>query len=93
MIGVDIEFRNRPNSDGTVSTFTVTDCLIAPNGSPTSTRKQIIIHLPKSSDERVDGAWVGHDGDMYHIIGMTPKGIIENTPSRWNRYCIAEKIY
>ena len=93
MTGTDIEFRNRPNEDGTFSSFIIKDCLIAQSGSPTIARPQIIIHLPKSDASPVGGAWVNYDGGSYHVIGTTAKSIEPNTPTRWNRYCVAERMY
>lgn len=93
MTGCDILFKNKPNDDGALSTFTITDCMVAPNGSPALRRPQITIHLPKADKRDVDGAWVKYDGGMYHVIGTTPALMNDNTPTRWNRYAIAEKIY
>jgi hypothetical protein len=93
MIGKEIIFKNRPNEDGTLSNFTIKDCLIAQNGTPTTKRPQVLVHLPKTDSNKVEGAWFDYEGYTYHVIGMTAPGIIENTPTRWNRYCIAEKIY
>jgi hypothetical protein len=97
MIGIDIEFKNRPNDDGSFETFTVKDCLIAQNGGPAVHRSpQIIVHLPKTAPEvRVDGAFLDYDGFTYHVLprGTTAPSIEPNTPTRWNRYCIAERIY
>lgn len=93
MIGIDINFKNRPNEDATWSNFTIKDCLIAQSGSPAVRRPQVIVHLPKTSDENIEGAWFDYEGSTYHVIGMTAPGIAENTPTRWNRYGLAEKIY
>ncbi len=93
MKGITLNFTNRPNSDGTVSNFSIDDCLISSNGSPTTLRPQVIVHLPKTSTQNVNDAWFKWDGETYHIIGTTPKGIDENVPTRWNRYFIAEKLY
>lgn len=93
MTGCDIQFKNRPNEDATLSTFTISNCLVAPNSSPTLPRPQITIHLPKSDNTEVDGAWVKYGGGMYHVIGTTPMLMDANTPTRWNRYAIAEMIY
>lgn len=93
MKGIDIEFRNRPNEDGTLSTFTVKDCLVAQNGNPTTSKPQILIHLPKADRAKVGGAWVEYDDSTYHVIGATAPSIQENTPTRWDRYCIAEKPF
>jgi len=91
--GIKVEFKNRPNKDGGVSTFFIENCAIAPNNSPTLKRPQILIHLPKADKTVVDGAWVNYDGHDYHVVGTTPKLMDPNTPTPWNRYCIAEKIY
>lgn len=93
MKGIAINFKNRPNEDGTLSSFAIDDCLIASNGSPSARRPQVIVHLPKASSESIVDAWFEYDGNTYHVIGTTPRGIAENTPTRWDRFCIAEKIY
>lgn len=93
MKGITINFKNRPNDDGTLSSFSVDDCLISQNGSPTGTRPQILIHLPKANPVNVLGAWLEYDECTYHVIGKTIPSIAENTPTRWNRFCIAEMIY
>lgn len=90
MKGINLVFRNRPNEDGTVSTFTVNDCMVAPKGSPDDRRKKLTIHLPKSNSVDVDGAWINYGGDDYHVVGVSSPLIEENTPGRWNRYAIAE---
>lgn len=94
MKGIEINFMNRPNSDGTITkSIVIADCLIAQSGSPTIRKPQVTVHLPKASQERVDGAWFSYDGNMYHVIGTTAKSMDDNTPTRWNRYAIAERVY
>ena len=93
MIGTTVKFKNRPNDDGTLSNITIEDCLIAPSGGPATPRPQVTVHLPKKNDDNVEGAWFEYDGSTYHVIGQTAKTMAENTPTRWNRYIIAEKIY
>lgn len=93
MKGINVDFKNRPNEDGSVSNFTVKDCLIAQSGSPTSRRPQVTVHLPKSDSANVNGAWFDYDNATYHVIGTAAKSIEDNTPTRWNRYCIGEKVY
>lgn len=94
MKGITLTFKNRPNETGDMLTdHTIDDCLVAQNGSPTTTRPQIIIHLPKTDTTNVENAWVTYEGNTYHVIGSTVPGIAENVPTRWNRYVIAEKIY
>ena len=90
---VDVIFKNRPNPDGTLSTFTVKGCLVAQSGSPAATRPEIIIHLPKTFTDTVKGAWVVWDGGNYHVTRLTVRGVEENVPTAWNRYAIAERIY
>lgn len=92
MKGIDIKFKNRPNIDGTVSNFTINDCLIAQNGAPGSTNPQVTVHLPKNSTESVEQAWFDYEGYTYHVEGTTISGIAENVPSRWNRYCTARRF-
>ena len=95
MTGTDIIFKNKPQDDGTLATFTIQDCLVANNADPSASRPRITIHLPKNDDRNVDGAWLTYDGNDYHVIGTTPadKDMNKNTPTRWNRYCIAEQLY
>lgn len=94
MKGITLTFKNRPNASGDMLTnHTIKDCLVAQNGSPTTLRPQIIIHLPKNDSTDVSGAWITYEGSTYHVIGSTAPGIAENVPTRWNRYVVAEKIY
>lgn len=93
MKGITINFKNRPNENGTVSNFTIVDCLVAQSGSPTLQRPQVLVHLPKTDDSSVEGAWFEYEGSSYHVIGTTSPSIADNTPTRWNRYSIAEKVY
>ena len=87
-----VNFKNRPNEDGTLTPLIqVAGCLVANNGSPTQDRPQILIHLPKTFTEDVTGAWVEYDGHSYHIIGVSVPQMDSNTPTDWNRYAIAER--
>lgn len=91
-----ITFLNRPNPDGTITQkVEVAGCLIAQNGSPTGTRPEILIHLPRTFKEDVDGAWVNLENHSYHVIGTTirAESMDANKPTQWSRYCIAERIY
>ena len=92
MKGITVKFKNKPLENGTLSTFEIEDCLVAQNGSPAAVRPQITIHLPKDDTHDVEGAWVEYEGQMFHVVGSTVPSIKENTPTRWNRYAIAEKI-
>lgn len=88
----DVTFKNRPNGDGTLTAeLVIKGCLIANNGSPTSDRPQILIHLPKTSDEDVSDAWVDYEGHSYHVVGTSVPQMDSNTPTPWNRYVIAER--
>lgn len=88
---MSVTFKNRPTESG-LETFTVEDCLVANNGSPNASRPQILIHLPKTDTHVVDGSFVSYDGYDYHVIGTTAVQMDGNTPPRWNRYAIAERI-
>lgn len=92
MKGMTVEFKNHPDGHGGVETFSITDCLIANNGSPNAVRPQILIHLPKNDGHDVNGAWVNYDGYDWHIIGTTVAQMGDNTPTRWDRYAIAERF-
>lgn len=92
MKGITVEFKNHPDGNGGLETFSISDCLIANNGSPNATRPQILIHLPKTDSHVVDGAWVNYNGFSWHVVGTTTPQMDENTPTRWNRYAIAERI-
>ncbi len=89
---LSVEFKNKPNDDGTIETFTIEGCLIANTGSPTAKRPQIQIHLPKTDTRDVDGAFVEYSGHDYHVVGTTATQMDSNTPTPWNRYAIAERI-
>lgn len=90
--GISIEFKNHPEPDGALATFTIDDCLIANNGGPAAARPQILIHLPKKDDHDVNGAFVNYDGYDWHVIGTTVPQMEGNTPTRWDRYAIAERF-
>lgn len=89
---MDVIFRNIPRENGTFQNVTISDCLIANNGTPNASRPQILIHLPKTSQDDVDGGWVLYEGFEWHVVGVTIKQMDGNTPTRWNRYAIAERI-
>ena len=91
MIGISVEFKNHPTVDG-LETFTIDDCLVANNGTPNAARPQILIHIPKTSERDVNGAFVSYEGYEWHVIGTTVAQMDGNTPTRWNRYAIAERI-
>lgn len=91
MIGTSVKFKNYPTPSG-LQTFTVEDCLIANNGTPNTNRPQILIHLPRIDDHDVTGSFVDYDGHEYFVIGVTARQMDGNTPTRWDRYAIAERI-
>ena len=89
---IDVNFKNRPNDDGTLTpSIVVKGCLVANNGSPTMDRPQILIHLPKTFTGEVVGAWVDYNGHSYHVVGTSVEQMDSNTPTSWNRYAIAER--
>lgn len=91
MIGTAVTFKNRPTQYG-FETFVIEDCLIANNGTPNASRPQILIHLPKIDNHIVDGSFVTYEGYDWYVIGTTVEQMDGNTPTRWNRYAIAERI-
>lgn len=91
MIGIKVTFKNHPTISG-LETFTIDDCLVANNGSPNAPRPQILIHIPKTDEHDVDGSFVSYEGHEWHVIGTTVAQMDGNTPTRWNRYAIAERI-
>ena len=91
MIGASVTFKNHPTTQG-FETFTIDDCLIANNNSPNASRPQILIHIPKTDNHAVNGAFVSYEGHDWHIVGTTVAQMDGNTPTRWNRYAIAERI-
>lgn len=91
-----INFINRPNADGTITKeISVAGCTIAQNGTPTAQRPEIIIHLPKTFKDSVEGAFINLEGHSYHVIGTSVKveSMNKNVPTPWDRYVIAERIY
>lgn len=91
MIGASVTFKNHPTANG-LETFTISDCLIANNGSPNAPRPQILIHIPKTDEHDVNNSFVSYEGYDWHVIGITVAQMDGNTPTRWNRYAIAERI-
>lgn len=91
MIGTSVTFKNHPTASG-LETFTIDDCLVANNGSPNTARPQILIHLPKTDSHDVDNSFVTYEGYDWHVIGTTVAQMDSNTPTRWDRYAIAERI-
>lgn len=91
MIGASVTFKNHPTTNG-LETFTIDDCLIANNGSPNAPRPQILIHIPKTDNHDVNSSFVSYEGHEWHVVGTTVAQMDGNTPTRWNRYAIAERI-
>lgn len=92
MIGIAVKFKNHQKPDGTFETFTVEDCLVGQYGSPQSSKQQIEIHLPKTCDKDVNYSWAEYRGEDWYVKGTTVKQIESNTPTRWDRYAIAERV-
>ena len=91
MKSLTLTFKNYPMV-GRFDTFAIKDCMVANNGTPNIGRPQIIIHLPKTDSHDVNGSFVNYDGHDYHVVGTTARQMDDNTPTRWNRYAIAERI-
>ena len=81
--------------------ITVDDCLIAPISEPTSAREQqamdqsrvqVRIHLPKTFTGDVSGSTVAWDGKTFTVDDDGVVFMLENTPTRWNRYFRAEAV-
>ena len=72
MKSIPVTFKNKPMPDGTVVTFTMKGCLVANTGSPTAAKPTIQIHLPKTDNRDINGAFVeyaGHDSRRRHDCG------------------------
>ena len=95
--GEPITFKNKPNDDGTLSTFTIDDCMIADGGamggSPSVSQGSILIHLPIKDQRDVNSSFVDYKGSTYHVISTSVGQMEENTPAAWDRFAVAEKIY
>ncbi len=92
MKSIPVTFKNKPMPDGTVVTFTMKGCLVANTGSPTAAKPTIQIHLPKTDNRDINGAFVEYAGHDYHVVDTTAAQMDPNTPTPWNRYAIAERI-
>lgn len=88
---MSVTFKNHPTTSGFES-FTIDDCLVANNGTPNASRPQILIHIPKTDDHDVNNSFVDYEGYEWHVVGTTVPQMDGNTPTRWNRYAIAERI-
>jgi len=89
--GRKVVFKNKPTATG-FETYSINDCLIATRGTSEASRPQITIHLPKKDPRDVVNSWVEHDGFDWHVTAVTAVQMNENTPTRWDRYAIAERI-
>lgn len=81
--------------------ITVDGCLIAPITEPANAREQqamhqnreqVRIHLPKSFTGDVSESDVLYDGKVFHLDSDGTAFMMENTPTKWNRYIRAERI-
>ena len=98
MQGEKVVFKNAIDDKGTPHNVTVDNCLIGPTRTATAPRPQIMIHPPKEFTESVAGGFVEYCDDTYHCINKTSLGstaplMPKNTPTKWNRYVIAERLY
>ncbi len=89
------------NPVNTITNIEVDDCLIAPITEPVSAREQqaleqsrdqLRIHLPKAFTGDVSDSDVVWDGKTFHLDSDSVVFMLENTPTRWNRYLRAEAI-
>lgn len=98
MLGETVVFKNVIDGKGTPHNVTVDNCLVSPTGTVTAPRPQIMIHLPKEFTGSVAGGFVEYCSGTYHCINKTSLGstaplMPKNTPTKWNRYVIAERLY
>lgn len=92
MTGTDVEFKNQPQADGSVKSFTIKNCLIYNSGDPSADKPRIMIHLPKSDPTDVIDSWVSYNNYDWHVIGMAAPSLDNTTPTQWNRYAVAERF-
>lgn len=98
MQGETVVFKNVIDDKVTPHNVTVNNCPVGPTGTATAPRPQIMIHPPKEFTESVAGGFVEYCGNTYHRINKTSLGpttplMPKNTPTKWNRYVIAERLY
>jgi len=95
----DVDEMNNPINEQ--YELVVDDCLIAPISEPTNareeqamrqSREQLRIHLPKVFSGDISDSDVVWQGRVFHIDSDSVVFMLENTPTRWNRYFRAELV-
>lgn len=89
------------NPTYTTQEITVDDCLVAPITEPTTAREQqameqskdqVRVHMPKASSADVGNSTFEYDGKLFSVDSSSVKFMLENTPTRWDRYYRAESV-
>lgn len=89
------------NPTYTTQNVTVDDCLVAPITEPTTAREQqameqskdqVRVHMPKASSADVGDSTFVYDGKTFKLDSSSVKFMLENTPTRWDRYFRAESV-
>lgn len=89
------------NPTYTTQTVTVDDCLVAPITEPTTAREQqameqskdqVRVHMPKASTADVGDSTFVYGGKTFRVDSSAVKFMLENTPTRWDRYFRAESV-
>jgi len=89
------------NPTYTTDEIVVDDCLVAPITEPTTAREQqameqskdqVRVHMPKASSADVGGSTFVYDGKTFKLDSSSVKFMLENTPTRWDRYFRAESV-
>lgn len=96
---VTVKFDDFNNPITEVIKIAVDDCLIAPVTEPVSAREQqaisqardqVRVHLPKTFTGDVSASTFVYDGKTFTLDSDSVVFMLENTPTRWNRYLRAE---
>jgi hypothetical protein len=89
------------NPTYTTQEVVVDDCLVAPITEPSTAREQqameqskdqVRVHMPKASTANVGGSSFVYDGKTFLLDSSSVKFMLENTPTRWDRYFRAESV-
>lgn len=85
----------------TTQQVAIDDCLVAPPTEPVNISEQqaidqsrdvVRVHLPKASAEDVSHSTFMYGGKEFSISSSAVEFMLENTPTRWNRYFRAESV-
>lgn len=89
------------NPTYTTTEIEVADCLVAPITEPSTAREQqameqskdqVRVHMPKASTADVGDSTFVYDGKTFKLDSSSVKFMLENTPTRWDRYFRAESV-